>query len=117
MAKAKKPLRKQLAASRRAGLSAARAGHELEELNRIGIALSETRDVERLLALILSKAREITGADAGSLYLVEQGGEDSNGPGQKAADGTVITRRLMEKGLIVEQGVAPSNGKRPLTIS
>ena len=80
MAKAKKPPRKQLAASRRAGLSAAPAGRELEELNRIGIALSETRDVERLLVLILSKAREITGADAGSLYLVEQGSGDSNDP-------------------------------------
>jgi HD-GYP domain-containing protein (c-di-GMP phosphodiesterase class II) len=53
--------------------SAARATHELEELNRIGIALSETRDVEQLLDLILKKAREITGADAGSLYLVEKG--------------------------------------------
>ena len=53
------------------GLSASRASHELEELNRIGIALSETRDVERLLRMILLKAREITCADAGSLYLVE----------------------------------------------
>ena len=53
--------------------SAARATRELEELNRIGIALSETRDVEQLLDLILRKAREITGADAGSLYLVEKG--------------------------------------------
>ena len=56
---------------RRGGLSAARVGHELEELNRIGIALSETRDVERLLGMILQKTREITSADAGSLYLVE----------------------------------------------
>lgn len=59
-------------ASRRA-VPAARLTHELEELNRIGIALSETRDVDQLLDLILLKAREITGADAGSLYLVEQG--------------------------------------------
>ena len=74
MAKAKKTPRKRVAAPRRTGLSAAQAGRELEELNRVGIALSETRDVERLLALILLKAREITGADAGSLYLVEQAG-------------------------------------------
>jgi len=72
MPKAKKLLRKRAAAPRRAGLSAAQAGWELEELNRVGIALSETRDVERLLTLILRKAKEITGADAGSLYLVEQ---------------------------------------------
>ena len=38
------------------------------------MALSETRDVEQLLDLILKKAREITAADAGSLYLVEKGG-------------------------------------------
>ena len=57
--------------SKRHGLVASRASHELEELNRIGIALSETRDVEQLLRMILSKAREITSADAGSLYLVE----------------------------------------------
>jgi HD-GYP domain-containing protein (c-di-GMP phosphodiesterase class II) len=58
--------------TRRTGPSAAQATRELEELNRIGIALSETRDVDQLLTLILRKAREITGADAGSLYLVEQ---------------------------------------------
>jgi HD-GYP domain-containing protein (c-di-GMP phosphodiesterase class II) len=58
---------------KRHGLSAFRASHELEELNRIGIALSETRDVDQLLEMILRKAREITSADAGSLYLVERG--------------------------------------------
>lgn len=54
-------------------MNAARISHELEELNRIGIALSETREVERLLGMILLKAREITSADAGSLYLLEAG--------------------------------------------
>lgn len=43
---------------------------QLEELNRIGAALSEERDVDTLLDLILTKAREITSSDAGSLYLV-----------------------------------------------
>jgi len=60
--------------ARRNTLSASKATRELEELNRVGIALSETRDVEQLLDLILRKAREITAADAGSLYLVENGG-------------------------------------------
>ena len=59
----------------RAPLSTTQAARELEELNRIGIALSETRDVGLLLELILKKAREITGADAGSLYLVERDSE------------------------------------------
>ncbi len=42
----------------------------LEELNAIGIALSAERNHNRLLELILTKARAITNADAGSLFLV-----------------------------------------------
>ena len=49
---------------------------EREELNEIGVALSSQREISALLTLILSKTREITAADAGSLYLVEQ---DSQG--------------------------------------
>lgn len=44
---------------------------QLEELNRIGAALSAERDMGRLLDMILTKARAITSADAGSLYIVE----------------------------------------------
>ncbi len=44
---------------------------QLEELNQIGAALSSERDMTRLLALILTNARDITGSDAGSLYLTE----------------------------------------------
>ena len=47
---------------------------QLEELNRIGAALSEERDVATLLELIVTKAREITSSDAASLYLVEPTG-------------------------------------------
>ena len=47
-------------------------GNELYELNKIGIALSAERDMDKLLDLILLKSREITGADAGSIYLVEK---------------------------------------------
>lgn len=63
----------------------ARVQREMEELNRIGIALSQTRDVSALLNMILTKAREITGADAGSLYLVEETSPDaaSGGPGDR----------------------------------
>ena len=43
----------------------------LQELNKIGIALSTERDPVKLLNMILQKSREITSADAGSLYLVE----------------------------------------------
>jgi HD-GYP domain-containing protein (c-di-GMP phosphodiesterase class II) len=49
----------------------ARQSNELQELNSIGVALSAERDRNQLLDLILKKSREITKADAGSLYLVE----------------------------------------------
>jgi HD-GYP domain-containing protein (c-di-GMP phosphodiesterase class II) len=49
-----------------------RKGRELNELNKIGVALSAERDIDKLLERILTKSRAITGADAGSLYLVER---------------------------------------------
>ena len=49
-----------------------RLGRELSELNAIGIRLSAERNSDALLELILTKAREITSSDAGSLYLVEE---------------------------------------------
>jgi HD-GYP domain-containing protein (c-di-GMP phosphodiesterase class II) len=61
---------------REARAELARAEREMEELNRIGIALSQTREVGALLSMILTKAREITRADAGSLYLVEDSRTD-----------------------------------------
>ena len=48
---------------------------DLSELNKIGAALSAERDIRKLLALILTKSRHITSADAGSLYLIEKGGK------------------------------------------
>jgi HD-GYP domain-containing protein (c-di-GMP phosphodiesterase class II) len=45
--------------------------HELLELTRIGAALSTERDLLRLLEMILSQARRISGCDAGSVYLAE----------------------------------------------
>ncbi|MBI1966110.1 MAG: GAF domain-containing protein [Betaproteobacteria bacterium] len=40
----------------------------LEQLNRIGIALSQERDITRLLETILIAAKDITRADGGTLY-------------------------------------------------
>ncbi|MBI1845419.1 MAG: GAF domain-containing protein [Candidatus Rokubacteria bacterium] len=53
-----------------------RLARELEDLNDIGISLSAERDLDRLLAAILTKGRAITRSDAGSIYLVE---EDADG--------------------------------------
>ena len=49
------------------------ARRELRELNKIGMALMSERDPERLLGIILTQACALTGSDAGSLYLVEEG--------------------------------------------
>ncbi len=45
--------------------------YELGELIEIARALTTERELDKLLWLILEKARFITGADAGSLYVVE----------------------------------------------
>jgi len=56
----------------RARLEAASRTKELGELTRIGMALSTERDLNTLLEMILSQARELSAADAGSLYLAEK---------------------------------------------
>ena len=45
--------------------------HRLKELNEIGIALSQQRNINSLLETILVAAKRITNADAGTLYLHE----------------------------------------------
>lgn len=51
----------------------ARQRRDLHELNTIGVALSAQRDIRKLMELILSSSRQLTAADAGSLYVVERG--------------------------------------------
>ncbi|WP_114416868.1 HD family phosphohydrolase [Marinospirillum perlucidum] len=46
----------------------------IRRLNAIGIALSAQSDQNQLLEMILSSARELTQADAGTLYMVEPEG-------------------------------------------
>src|SRR6185295_11557497 len=45
--------------------------YELGEIIEISRAISQERDIDRLLGLILEKSRFITGADSGSVYVVE----------------------------------------------
>ena len=59
----------------RARSEAANRSREIGELTRIGVALGTERDLKTLLELILTQARRITTSDAGSLYLVETGGQ------------------------------------------
>lgn len=52
--------------------SLSRISTDLKELNQIGIALSAENDLNKLLNLILAKSKDLTSADAGSLYLIEE---------------------------------------------
>jgi HD-GYP domain-containing protein (c-di-GMP phosphodiesterase class II) len=45
---------------------------ELQQVSEVGIALSTVRDHSVLLTMILNKARELSRADAGSLYLLDE---------------------------------------------
>ncbi|MEJ7602876.1 MAG: HD domain-containing phosphohydrolase [Kofleriaceae bacterium] len=47
-----------------------RSRHENDMLITIGRALSQERDIDSLLAIILRRACEVTNADAGSIYVV-----------------------------------------------
>jgi HD-GYP domain-containing protein (c-di-GMP phosphodiesterase class II) len=53
-----------------------RARYENDLLIDIGRSLGQQRNIRALLDLILCKAREVTGADAGSVYVVEGDAED-----------------------------------------
>lgn len=53
-----------------------RARYENDLLIDIGRALTQERDLDSLLDLILRRAREVTGADAGSVYVVEGDAEE-----------------------------------------
>jgi HD-GYP domain-containing protein (c-di-GMP phosphodiesterase class II) len=66
-------LRRQTAALE---LELERARYENDLLISIGRALSQQRDIASLLGIILQKAREVSGADAGSVYVVE--GDNDN---------------------------------------
>jgi HD-GYP domain-containing protein (c-di-GMP phosphodiesterase class II) len=47
----------------------------VEQLLAIGAALSSTHDLSEILTLILTKSREITCSDAGSVYLIDRQGD------------------------------------------
>ncbi len=59
---------------------------ELDELIDIARALTKERDIAKLLELILEKARFVTGADAGSIYVVES---DPASPSEKVESQTL----------------------------
>ena len=52
--------------------------YELGELIHIARAMTTVRDVDKLLGVILEKSRFVTGADAGSVYIVEASPDGSD---------------------------------------
>src|SRR5438874_1987829 len=61
------------ARARRLSAVLERRTRRYDQLLRVGIAMAAETDVDRLQHLILSTAREMTQADAGSLYLLRDG--------------------------------------------
>src|SRR5512140_3448944 len=53
-----------------------RSRHENEMMIKIGRALSQERDIKKLLTIILHHACEVTNADAGSIYIIEGHDDD-----------------------------------------
>jgi HD-GYP domain-containing protein (c-di-GMP phosphodiesterase class II) len=53
--------------------SSATSADKLARLNRIGTALSDIRVLHDLLEVVLTEARNIMDADAGSIYIIESG--------------------------------------------
>ena len=72
------------------------ASAEIDELNRIGVALSAEHEIPKLLEMILSRARQMTAADAGSIYFVEpeQDGSWSSSAESQPATGSIQEREI-----------------------
>jgi HD-GYP domain-containing protein (c-di-GMP phosphodiesterase class II) len=74
----------------------AERNRDVENLNRIGIALAAETDPNRLIADFLSRARDLTHADAGSLYLIERGDDGADHLRFKAAQNDSLKLRFEE---------------------
>ena len=82
--------------ARKAQMDLDRRAAQMADLHHVGVALSSVKDADALQSLILTKARDITSSDAGSLYLVvedDQLATDDDGQPLLDADGNQITTR------------------------
>lgn len=81
------------------------------QLNQIGVALVSEKNLGNLLNLILEKAMELTGSDAGCLYLVEPKPNSQDIPGNYWADKQIrfkLTRNASVKFNFSEIVITPS---------
>lgn len=84
---------------------AALSARRLRHLSQIGLALSAERDIRRLLAMILTASRELTGADGGTLYIVE---------GDAKGDKKLFFRAAQNDSIIVDQSMTFAVGASSL---
>ncbi|MDB4942660.1 MAG: Chemotactic transducer-related protein [Labilithrix sp.] len=73
--------------------------YELGELINIAHAMTTERDVNKLLGVILEKSRFVTGADAGSIYVVEEESAEVDvdaPPTSRAARGPMLRFKLSQ---------------------
>ena len=73
--------------------------YELGELINIARAMTTERDVNKLLGVILEKSRFVTGADAGSIYVVDDGAptvNDAESPPPSRARGPMLRFKLSQ---------------------
>ena len=81
-------------AAERRSRSIRRYRYELSELVEIARAITQERNIDRLLDLILEKSRFITGADAGSIYVVETTDDGRAAPSLQAQPERVLRLRV-----------------------
>jgi HD-GYP domain-containing protein (c-di-GMP phosphodiesterase class II) len=71
--------------------------YELGELINIARAMTTERDVNKLLGVILEKSRFVTGADAGSIYVVDdEGAEDGESGPMSRVRGPMLRFKLSQ---------------------
>ena len=80
------------------------AEERIAALNRIGIALSAERDLEKLLETILTESRRFSGSEAGSLYLAEDDPSGGRRLRFKLAQNDAVSFAFKERAVPVDEG-------------
>jgi HD-GYP domain-containing protein (c-di-GMP phosphodiesterase class II) len=80
------------------------AEERIAALNRIGIALSAERDLDKLLETILTESRRFSGSQAGSLYLAEEAEGGSRRLRFKLAQNDAVSFAFKERTVPADEG-------------
>lgn len=86
------------------------ASEHVKYVLQVSRELNGIRDTDRLLSLILQKAREVTSADAGSIYVIERDDHDASGDIIfKITQNETVTQDLKEFKIPVSEGSIVGN--------